>query len=233
MPPTHDKRLPGESDAYRQARNALLEAERDLRRQTEYVAAMRRALPLGGRVKEDYVFTEGAVDLSDTKTIVKTRFSDLFAPGKDSLVVYSFMFRPDAIDPCPICNAFLDGLNGNAIHLSQRINLCVVAKAPIERIRDWARKRNWRHMRLLSSGATTYNTDYYAETESGDQLPIINVFKRTEDGIFHTYMSELFYTPSDPGMDPRHVDMMWSLWNVLDITPEGRGTDWYPRLHYD
>jgi len=30
----------------------------------------------------------------------------------------------------------------------------------------------------------------------------------------------------------RHVDFMWPLWNILDRTPEGRGSDWGPRLEY-
>jgi predicted dithiol-disulfide oxidoreductase (DUF899 family) len=38
--------------------------------------------------------------------------------------------------------------------------------------------------------------------------------------------------PSEPGQNHRHVDMMWPLWNVLDATPEGRGTDWFPSRQY-
>ena len=68
----HDRNYPGEDEHYREARDALLAAEVDLRRRIEEVAAMRRALPLGGALKDDYVFTEGGDDLADTATERKT-----------------------------------------------------------------------------------------------------------------------------------------------------------------
>ena len=40
----HPSRFPGESEAYRKARNELLEAEVNLRRSIESVAALRRKL---------------------------------------------------------------------------------------------------------------------------------------------------------------------------------------------
>src|SRR2546423_14271141 len=78
-------RFPGESEEYRRERNRLLEAEVALRRAIEEVAAQRRRLPPGGVVPDDYEF-EDAVDGASV------RFSELFAAGKDTLVVYSFMF---------------------------------------------------------------------------------------------------------------------------------------------
>jgi predicted dithiol-disulfide oxidoreductase (DUF899 family) len=77
--------FPGESSEYRRARNELLEAEAELRQLNKRVAAQRRALPAGGLIREDYVF-ESAADAS------KVRFSELFAPGKNSLVIYNMMF---------------------------------------------------------------------------------------------------------------------------------------------
>ena len=228
----HQQHLPNETEDYRAARDRLLAAEKDLRLQVEKVAALRRQLPRGGPVKEDYVFEEGDRDLSDGTTVTRTRLSELFAPGKDSLIVYGFMYAPDG-EPCPMCNAFLDSLDGNAMHIAQRTNLAVVAKAPIGQIRDWARRRGWHNLRLLSSGGCSYNSDYLAETPAGEQLPIVNVFQRTGDGVYHRYASELFFLPSEPGQNPRHVDNLWPLWNLLDLTPEGRGTDWYPRYDYD
>ncbi len=227
----HERRYPGESDAYRAARDTLLDAERALRRQTEEVAALRRALPAGGALKEDYVFAEGAADPSDTTTVTETRLSDLFAPDKDTLVLYSLMYPPGG-SACPMCTAFLDALNGNAVHLSQRINLAIVAKAPVETIRAYAASRGWTSLRLLSSGGNGYNTDYFAESPDGGQLPMLNVFRRGPDGIHHTYGSELFMIPSEPGQHPRHIDPMWPLWNVFDMTPDGRGTDWFPQISY-
>ena len=225
----HERRFPGESDAYREARDRLLAAERDLRRQTEEVAELRRALPQGGAVKEDYVFQEAAADSSGTA--IDIRLSELFAPGKDTLILYSFMYPPEG-NACPMCTAFLDALNGNAKHLTQRVNLAVAAKAPLDTIRSFAASRGWNDLRLLSSGGNGYNADYFAESPGGDQLPMINVFRKDADGIRHLYASELFFIAPEEGQHPRHIDAMWPLWNVLDLTPEGRGTDWWPQISY-
>ncbi|NQV85071.1 MAG: DUF899 family protein [Rhodospirillales bacterium] len=229
----HDKRFPGESDEYRIQRNKLIAAEIELRKHIEQVAAQRRRLPVGGRLKEDYVFEEGAPDLSDRTTVNQTSMSALFADGKDSLVVYSFMYGPQAKTPCPMCTSLLDSLNGAALHIRQRVNLAVVAKAPVQKIRNWAMQRNWENLRLLSSGGTTYNADYFGEAPDGDQISIVNVFQRTGDVINHTYNSELIFVPPEEGQNPRHVDTLWPLWNVFDLTPEGRGEDWFPRVTYD
>src|SRR5215470_14846667 len=112
MPPSlHSKHFPGESASYRTARNQLLEAEAALRRNIEEVAALRRKLPVGGEIPEDYVFEEGAADINDTRTGHKTRLSELFSPGKDTLVLYSYMFGPNMQAPCVSCTSILDGLN--------------------------------------------------------------------------------------------------------------------------
>lgn len=222
----HLVRFPGESDEYRSARNALLEAELDLRKQIAAVAAMRRELPPGGPIKEDYVFEEvsGA-------SVRQTRLSELFESDA-SLVIYSFMYGPDADAPCPMCSSLLDGLNGNAVHIGQRVNFAVVARSPATRLDEWVRHRGWNNLRLLSSANNTYNRDYHAESPVGLQLPACNVFVRTPEGIHHSYATEILYVPLE-GEQPRHMDLMWPLWNVLDLTPEGRGTDWMPRLSYE
>jgi len=222
----HDNQFPGESDTYRAARDELLAAEMELRKQYEAVAGMRRALPLGGEIKQDYAFDE---DVGGT--IVQTNLGDLFAPGKDSLFLYSFMYAPGG-DACPACTAMLDALNGSTPHIRDRINFAVVAKAPMDQIRDWAQRRGWNNLRLLSSNGNSYNIDYGAERD-GNQLPAINVFRQTGDGVFHTYNAELLYAPSEEGQHPRHADAIWPLWSVFDLTPVGRGTDWFPRFAYD
>jgi predicted dithiol-disulfide oxidoreductase (DUF899 family) len=222
----HDNQFPGESEAYRTTRDKLLAAEIDLRKQTETVAALRRALPLGGQVKENYAFDE---DVAGNR--VQATIADLFAPGKDSLLLYSFMYAPGG-DACPSCNSILDALNGSAPHIGDRANFAVVAKAPIGQILSWAQTRGWNNLRLLSSNGNSYNTDYGAEI-GGSQLPAINVFHKTTDGIFHSYNAELLYAPSEEGQDPRHADTIWPLWSVFDLTPDGRGTDWYPRYSYE
>ncbi|SRR5579883_2889706 len=221
MKPLHDKHFPNESSEYRNTRNKLLEAEIALRRQTEEVAKLRRRLPLGGRLKEDYIFSE-----SDGK---KIKFSDLFQHDKDILVVYSMMFDPSWNQPCPMCNSIVDALNGNARQLTQRINLAVVGKAPIEKLLAYANDTGWKHVRIVSSSDNTYNQDYFGERE-GKQVPMINVFLRKGNEIYHTWGSEMTFAPRDPGQDERLADIIWPLWNVLDLTPEGRGKDWYPKI---
>jgi predicted dithiol-disulfide oxidoreductase (DUF899 family) len=222
-----------------------LEAEAGLRRAIEQVAVQRRALPAGGVVPDDYRFEEAADG-------TEVRFSELFAPGKDTLVIYSFMFprysgdtRPGPAEgetarlslaetPCASCTSILDSLDGAAPHLAQGLNLAVIAKSAPDRIRNFARERGWRHLRLLSSRSNAYNRDYHAETPEGEQMPIVNVFLRDGDQFRHTWASELMYAPRDPGMEPRHVDSIWPIWNLLDMTPGGRGTEPdFPALRYD
>ncbi len=229
-----DIRFPGESGEYRRARNDLLASEVELRRMLETVAAQRRALPPGGAVPEDYRFeaADGGGEVS---------FSELFAPGRDTLVIYSFMFprspgdtRPGPVRgetaglaltemPCPSCTSILDGLDGAAPHLAQRLNLAVVAKSAPERLLAFAHERGWGHLRMLSSRKNTYNRDYRAETPEGQQLPILNVFTRDGHEIRHTWASELLFAPGSEGQDARHVDLIWPIWSVLDVTPQGRG----------
>lgn len=231
--PLHTTRFPGESDTYRAARDRLLQAEIDLRRQTEATAALRRALPPGGEIPVDYVYEEADADLTGLDDAKPVRLSELFADGKDSLIVYSFMYGPAMQRPCPACTSILDGLNGAAPHIRQRTNLLVVAKSPIARIRAFARERGWGNLRMLSSAHNSYNTDYHGETTDGSQMPMLNVFVRRDGQIRHSYGSELLFAASDPGQHSRHVDSIWPLWNAFDFIPEGRGSDWHPKLAYD
>jgi predicted dithiol-disulfide oxidoreductase (DUF899 family) len=219
----HSKCFPGESAAYRTARDELLVAEMALRRQTEAVAALRRKLPPGGAVPEDYVFDGPAG---------KVRLSELFKKPAASLVIYSYMYGPDVAQPCPMCTCMLDGLDGQAPHILQRINLAVVAKSPLPRILEFAQARGWRNLPLLSSAGNSYNRDYFAEDDKGAQDSTLNIFARKDGVTRHSFATELAFGPRDPGMHPRHVDSIWPVWNVFDLTPEGRGTDWFPSLSY-
>jgi predicted dithiol-disulfide oxidoreductase (DUF899 family) len=230
-------RFPNESTAYREARNALLAEEMELRRQVERVAAHRRALPKGGEVKEDYVF-EGESG--------PTRLSQLFAPAKETLAIYSFMFGPERERPCPGCTHFLDALEGSTQHILQRINFVVVAKSPLSRLQAFARERGWRHLRLLSTAGNNYDRDYFGDSialsaamrnqqefKPGEEwdMPILNVFRREGGTVRHFWGSELLYVPPEPGQEYRHNDLLDPLWNMLDVTPEGRG-DFHPKLEY-
>jgi predicted dithiol-disulfide oxidoreductase (DUF899 family) len=238
--------FPGESAEYRVARDRLLGLEVELRRSMEAVAAARRALPPGGVIPEDYLFQGGGAD----GTEAGVRLSELFAPGKDSLVIYSFMFPRDPGDtrpgpqagqtallplaegPCPSCVALLDQLEGAAEHVTPLVNFAVVAKAPAPRVLAFAEERGWRRLRLLSSADNTYNRDYFGETAEGHQRPMLNVFHRDDEAIRHFWGSELLYAPTDPDQDPRHVGTLEPVWNLLDLTPEGRPTVWDEQLHY-
>jgi predicted dithiol-disulfide oxidoreductase (DUF899 family) len=123
---------------------------------------------------------------------------------------------------CPSCAALPDQFEGAAEHASQHINFAVVAKAPLPGVLAFARERGWLRLRLLSSAGNTYNADYFAETPDGVQRPMLTVFHRDRDAIRHVWSSELFYAPSDPGQEPCHVGTLEPLWNLFDLTPEGR-----------
>ena len=182
---------------------------------------------------EDYVFEEGEDDLSDKDAVRQVKLSDLFAEGKNSLIIYSFMYGPDQEMPCPACTSMLDGLNGSAVHIRDRINFAVVARAPLPKLREWGGLRGWTKLRLLSSSGNSYNADYFAEDAEGAQWPMINSFRKTDGGVEHLWGSELFFTKLGEGQHPRHADTIWPIWNMFDMTPEGRGTDWFPKLAYD
>jgi predicted dithiol-disulfide oxidoreductase (DUF899 family) len=177
--------------------------------------------------------------------------SELFAPGKDTLAIYSFMFPrysgdtrpgpargetaklPLAETPCASCTSILDSLDGAAPHLAQQLNLAIVAKSDPDRIRAFADERGWRNLRLLSSRNNAYSRDYHAETTDGEQRPIMNVFVRDGGEIRHSWATELMFAPRDEGEDPRHVDSIWPIWSVLDMTPNGRASEQdFPRVDY-
>lgn len=176
--PKSPVQLPNEADRYRDARNRLLQAEIELRRKIEEVAALRRELPQGGEVKEDYVF-EG---VPDAKPV---RLSELFAAHHDTLILYSFMYSAEMETPCPMCTSYLDSLDGAHPHISSRVSLAIVAKSPPSRIAAHAKNRGWRNLRLVSSQANSYLRDYLGETEDGSQTPIFNVFVRDSNIIRH------------------------------------------------
>jgi predicted dithiol-disulfide oxidoreductase (DUF899 family) len=237
LAPMQHLRFPNESTAYREARNALLAEEMELRRQIERVAARRRALPMGGEVKEDYVFAGESGQV---------RLSQLFAPGKETVAIYSFMFGPERERPCPGCTHFLDALEGSTQHILQRINFVVVAKSPVSRLQAFARERGWRQLRLLSTAGNNYGRDYFGDSRAlsaamrdqqefkpGEEwdMPILNVFRREGGTVRHFWGSELLYVPPEPGQEYRHNDLLDPLWNMLDVTPEGRG-DFHPKLEY-
>lgn len=215
-------RFPGESAAYRRARTELLAEEIDLRRRIERVAEMRRALPPGGVVPEDYEFqgVNGTV-----------RFSELFG-RHGTLITYNWMYGPKRERPCPMCTSLLSAYDGEMPDILQRVAFAVIATSPIERMAAFARERGWRYLPLYSSGGNTFNRDYAGETPDSGDNAAFNVFRREGRTIRHFWAGEMGPGTSDPGQDPRGAPDAMPIWNLLDMTPEGRGTNWYPKLEY-
>ena len=212
---------PNESSEYRHARTALLAEEIELRRHIERVAQQRRALPPGGEVSKEYSF-DGAVG--------SVSFRDLFG-DKDTLVIYSFMYGPDRDEGCPMCTSQMSSWDGNAKDIEQRAAFVMTARSPIERILQWREQRGWRNLQLYSDSSGEYTRDYVSAED--DDMPAYNVFTRHDGSIRHFWSSEGGPETADPGQDPHDAPDMSPLWTILDTTPEGRGTDWYPKLQYD
>ena len=188
-------------------------------------------------VAEDYLFEGNDGPL---------KLSELFEPGMDTLAIYSFMYGPDVELPCTGCTHFLDGLEGMVQHIAQRINLAVVAKSPLPRLLALARARGWRTLPLVSTHGNSYDRDYFGDSsglpdavlkqqkfKAGEEwdMPMLNVFHRRGKVTRHFRGSELLYVPPELGQEYRHNDALNSLWNMLDLTPEGRG-DFQPQLGY-
>ena len=217
---TNKAHFPNESPAYRAARNALLIEEIELRRHLERVASQRRALPPGGEVPKDFGFSSEAGPV---------RLSSLFG-DKETLMVYSMMFGPERKTPCPSCTSFLSSWNGTAVNLRERVAIVVTARSPIEKLLEFKKERGFSNLPFVSDGSGEY-TRTYVSTEDAD-VPGFSVFTRRDGTVRHFYSGEMSGEMVDPGQDPRGAPDLDALWVMLDFTPEGRGTDWYPKLDY-
>ena len=212
--------FPNESKEYRRARNALLAEEIELRRHIERVAEQRRALPPGGEVTKTYRFQGEDGPAS---------FAELFG-GRPTLAIYSYMFGPQRERPCPMCTSLLSAWDGEAKDVEQRVALAVVARSPIERLAAFKKERGWRGLKLYSDVSGDYTRDYVSAEDA--DVPAFNVFTRRDGAIRHFWSGEMGSEMADPGQDPRGAPDLMPLWTILDSTPEGRGTDWYPKLDY-
>jgi predicted dithiol-disulfide oxidoreductase (DUF899 family) len=217
---TNKAHYPNESAEYRAARNELIVEEIELRRQLERVASQRRALPAGGEIPQDFLLA------SETGPV---RFSSLFG-DKRTLAIYSMMYGPQRKAPCPMCTSFLNAWNGTAVNLRQLVAVAVTARSPIERLIDYKNQRGFTNLLFISDGSGEY-TRTYVNPEDAD-VPGFSVFSRRDGIIRHFYSSEMSGAMTDPGQDPRGAPDLDPLWLMLDLTPEGRGTDWYPKLDY-
>ncbi len=222
-------RLANDSGDYTAAREQLRLAELELMRQREHVAALRRGLPVGAEV-QDYVFREGPASLDAGDSPVRSvRLSELFTGPDRSLVVYHLMYGKLQTTPCPMCTMWIDGYNGIARHLEPNVDFVIAAAAELPALRAHARARGWHNLRLLSCGDSSFKYDLGSEDAQGEQDSTISVFTRDADGIVRH-----FYT-AHPRMaddiDQRGIDLLSPVWNLMDLTPQGRG-DWYADLSY-
>lgn len=217
---TNKAHYPGESPEYRAARNVLLAEEIELRRHIERVAAQRRALPTGGKIAKDFELVSEAGP---------TRLSAFFG-DKKTLIVYSMMYGPQRKAPCPSCTSFLSAWNGIAVNLRECVGIVVTARSPIERLLEFKRQRAFANLPFVSDLAGDYTRTYVSVADA--DTPGFSVFTCHDGVISHFYSGELSGAMADPGQDPRGAPDLDPLWLMLDLTPNGRGTDWYPKLEY-
>ncbi len=215
--------FPGESPAYAAARQALLAEEIEVRRHLTRVADQRRALPHGPVIEKDYRF----VDADGTEL----RLIDLFG-DHDTLVTYFWMYGPQRARPCPMCTNLLGPLNGNAADIKQRAALKILGRSPVERQRAFAKERGWADLDFVQTVGDDYARDLGVLTPEGDEYPALVVYRREGARVRLFWAGEISGEMADPGQDPRGAVDIAPLWNILDLTPEGRDPDWYPKLTY-
>lgn len=215
--------FPGESDAYAKARQNLLAAEIEFRRHMTRLTEQRMALPPGPPIEKDYRFRDASG--------AELRLIDLFG-DHDTLVSYFWMYGPQRERPCPMCTNWLGAVNGNAADIKQRVALKVFGRSPVERQQAFARERGWRDLDFVQTVGDDYARDLRLINDDGSENPALVVFRRDGDQVRLFWAGEMPGAAADPGQDPRTAPDIASLWSVLDLTPGGRGTDWYPQLSY-
>ena len=221
--------LPNESAEYLTKREEVRLAEIELLNTRERVAGLRRALPKGATI-QDYEFLEGPTSLDQNDgPASKVRLSDLFTSPDRSLVIYHFMFGKKQTVACPMCTAWIDSFNGVAHHLAQNVDLAIVAAADLPTLRAHARNRGWDRLRLLSAGDSTFKYDLGSEDGEGHQDSTISVFTRDSDGTLRHFYSGHPWLADD--IKERGIDELNPIWNMLDLTPQGRGS-FYASLEY-
>jgi predicted dithiol-disulfide oxidoreductase (DUF899 family) len=236
--------LPNESPEYLAKREEVRLAEIDLLNARERVAALRRELPKGATI-QDYEFLDcntealpngratapGPTSLDERdEPVRKVRLSELFTNSDRSLVIYHFMYGKKQTTACPMCTAWIDSLNGVAHHLAQNVDLAIVAAADPSTLRAHARNRGWDKLRLLSAGVSTFKYDLGSEDREGHQDSTISVFTRDSDGTLRHFYSGHPRLAED--VKERGIDELIPVWNLLDLTPQGRGS-FYASLDYD
>lgn len=215
--------FPGESADYAAAREALLAEEIAFRRHQTRLSAQRQALPPGPIVDRDWTFKD---EQGFDATLI-----DLFG-DKDTLVTYFWMYGPERARPCPMCTNALGSLEGNAQDIRQRVAFKVLGRSPVARQYAFAQERGWRHLQFVQTVGDDYANAFGLLRDDGFEDPALIVFRRDGDGVRIFYRAEMPAEAADPGEDPRTAPDLAILWSILDLTPAGRGTDWYPKLQY-
>jgi predicted dithiol-disulfide oxidoreductase (DUF899 family) len=183
----------------------------------------RRALPPGPVIRKDYRFKD--------EQAFEVGLRELFG-DKPTLVTYFWMYGPQRERPCPMCTNLLGALNGNAADIKQRVALKVLGRSPVERQYAFAQERGWRDLNFVQTVGDDYARDLGLLDAQGNEWPALTVFQREGDEVRLFWAGEMTGEMADPGQDPRGAPDIASLWSVLDLTPEGRGTHWYPKLQY-
>ena len=215
--------FPGESEAYRAARRALLAEEIEFRRHMTRLVEQRRALPDGPVIEKTYRFKDAnGADLG---------LLDLFG-DKDVLVSYFWMFGPQRERPCPMCANWLGAVAGNAADIKQRVALKILGRSPVARQVAFGLERRWYDLDFVQTVGDDYARDIGALQDDGAEGPALAVFKRDGDQVRLFWASQMGMEMADPGQDPRDAPDIAALWSILDLTPGGRGADWYPKLSY-
>jgi predicted dithiol-disulfide oxidoreductase (DUF899 family) len=215
--------FPGESAEYRRAREALLAEEIEVRRHLTRVTEQRRALPPGPVIRKNYRFKD--------ENAFEVGLLDLFG-DKDTLVTYFWMFGPQRERPCPMCTNWLGAVNGNATDIKQRVALKILGRSSVDRQFQFAQERGWRNLNFVQTIGDEYANDLGLINKDGSENPALVVYRRDGDTVRLFWASEMRREMADPGQDPRDAPDVASLWSILDLTPEGRGTGWYPKLNY-
>lgn len=215
--------FPGASADYERARQALLAEEIEFRRHMTRLTEQRRALPPGPVIEKDYRFKD--------EQAFEVGLIDLFG-DKDTLVTYFWMYGPQRERPCPMCTNWLGAVNGNAADIKQRVALKILGRSSVERQFAFAQERGWRDLNFVQTVGDDYARDIGVLMPDGSEYPALTVYRRDGDRVRLFWAGEMTREMADPGQDPRDAPDIASLWSVLDLTPGGRGTDWYPKLNY-
>lgn len=210
-----------ESTDYANARQSLLASEIEARRVLTELAEERAALPPGPVIEAGWQFC----DAQGTELGLLDLFGD-----HDTLITYFWMYGPEREAPCPMCSDTLSGLNGVAHNVRKRAAFKVLGRSPVSRQLEIARGRGWNHLEFVQTVGDDYADDLGLLLDDGGEAPAFTVYQREGGVVRLFYNSEMPMDAADPGQDPRGATDLSPLWNVLDHTPEGRGSDWRPGL---